>query len=848
MEAQDSDLQSIASNSQTDHPNSGFDKSGTIKELKRYLPAQAPLKDFIFQNNLESFLDFEFFKGLNTASEIFGYKVFLSLAEFRDFYQKGKVNDAILERTIANRKGLAAVAHWKEKLLHYNFGELPTPKVGQLRAQWKKQYKVDIDALAHPTLFRMICSYLDQGISIWNFPLWKNGFLLSVKEMEQNSFSSFFKTPRPRKLLLENKYDLEHLLKIVVGNPAYYQQYLFDQQFAHQGWSGMVSVIEDRPETLMDTKKVTLEEFIIFELLLEIDFLDRQLGEGWQPLCSAPRLAPLELFAEIHETELQEAQAIWQEAFEWTHYDEILAALKQHKQTLKTTTSKSFQAMFCIDERETSLRDYLEKTDIDCETFGTPGFFNIEFYFQPEQGKALTKLCPAPVTPKYLIKEVGNTTKRGKDIHFEKQTFSLSAGWIITQTLGFWDAIKLAKDIFNPSMGPATASSFKHMDKASRITIENTDLTHREKGLQVGFTVEEMAHRLEGLLNSIGLVRDFAPLVYLVGHGSSSVNNPFFATMDCGACSCRPGSVNARAMAFVGNHPKVRALLEAKGINIPASTQFVGGLHDTTRDEIMFYDEHVLSPENQQRHLDNHKVFHKALDLNSKERSRRFESIDTKLPAEKIHDLIRTRSVSLFEPRPELDHATNALTIIGRRKLTQNLYLDRRCFLNSYDYSIDPEGKFLAGIMRPIAPVCGGISMSYYFSRVDNQKLGAGSKLPHNVMGLFGVANGIDGDLRPGLPSQMIEAHDPLRILIVVEHYPDIVLKVLKELPNYIWYAHSWMHIAAVHPDTKDIYVFKNESFVPYEPLQQEIKTTSDMTSIIESSQSLQNIPVHITA
>lgn len=43
--------------------------------------------------------------------------------------------------------------------------------------------------------------------------------------------------------------------------------------------------------------------------------------------------------------------------------------------------------------------------------------------------------------------------------------------------------------------------------------------------------------------------------------------------------------------------------------------------------------------------------------------------------------------------------------------------------------------------MRPLGPVCGGINLEYYFSRVDNQKLGAGTKLPHNVMGLFGVAN-----------------------------------------------------------------------------------------------------------
>ena len=109
--------------------------------------------------------------------------------------------------------------------------------------------------------------------------------------------------------------------------------------------------------------------------------------------------------------------------------------------------------------------------------------------------------------------------------------------------------------------------------------------------------------------------------------------------------------------------------------------------------------------------------------------------------------------------------------IIGRRKLTKGLFLDRRAFLNSYDYTDRSDGAMsYRHVMRPIGLVCGGINLEYYFSRVDNIKMGAGTKLPHNVMGLFGVANSSDGDLRPGLPWQMIEVHDPVRLLVIVEH------------------------------------------------------------------------------
>jgi uncharacterized protein len=155
--------------------------------------------------------------------------------------------------------------------------------------------------------------------------------------------------------------------------------------------------------------------------------------------------------------------------------------------------------------------------------------------------------------------------------------------------------------------------------------------------------------------------------------------------------------------------------------------------------------------------------------------------------------------------------------------------------LNSYDYSIDPEGKLLFGIMKPLGPVCGGINLEYFFSRVDNQKLGAGTKLPHNVMGLFGVANGIDGDLRPGLPSQMIEVHDPVRLLLIVEHFPEVVLAIIQKAPEvYEWFINEWVTLAAQNPETKEISVFKEGAFQVYHPLIKNIETVADLTPLIE--------------
>lgn len=825
----------------------GFDEHELLHELKHFLPAQAPLKDFVHHNTLHAFQDLKFYDAIRRASKIFGYKVSLSLEEYRSLYSNEQINHDILERVIAVRKGSTNVEEWKAKALYGKYDESISPKIGQLRSNWKKKYYIDLDLLVHPLLFRILCSYLDQGISIWSFPDSKKGFLASMREIEQNTFSSFFKNERAKKLLLEGTCTIEDLLTIIVEDKSLFNQYIFDQQFAHQGWSGMVSAVEDLPQTLLDRKKITLKELIIFELLLEIDALDTKFGENWTSLKHRLDSKPNELFGDVPKTELSELLNIWQDAFEWTYYDQVLAGVKIDASKHEEIKEKSFQAMFCIDDRECSIRRYLEKFDEGCKTYGTAGFFGVEFFYKPVHANSSTKQCPAPVTPKYLIKEEieNSKAKTNNDIHFGKHSQSLFTGWFIAQTLGFWSAFRLLLNIFRPSENAAAVSSFKHMDTTSKLTIENKNLEDVEEGLQVGFTVEEMALRVGNLLNSIGLVKDFASIVYVVGHGASSVNNTHYAGYDCGACSGRPGSVNARVISFMANHAGVREILRTQGIDIPASTQFVGALHDTTRDEIAFYDTEIFTDENKQKHFKNEALFVKSLDFNAKERSRRFESIDTNESPEAIHERIRIRAVSLFEPRPELNHATNALCLVGRREMSEKLFLDRRSFMNSFDYEVDPAGKFLVNILNAVAPVCGGINLEYYFSRVDNHKLGAGSKLPHNVMGLFGVANGIDGDLRPGLPSQMIEVHDPIRLMVIVEHFTDVVLSAIKKSDQtYEWFLNEWIHLVVVNPVTKELSYFKDGAFSRYEPLQKTVKSVRDIESLIESHQ--ENFPVYL--
>jgi uncharacterized protein YbcC (UPF0753/DUF2309 family) len=386
-------------------------------------------------------------------------------------------------------------------------------------------------------------------------------------------------------------------------------------------------------------------------------------------------------------------------------------------------------------------------------------------------------------------------------------------------------------------MSPAISDAFAHMDETCALQFESSEPPQYENELQLGFTITQMADRVEALLKSIGLVDHFSPIVYILAHGSSSANNPHHGAHDCGACSGRPGSVNARVFSLMANHSEVRKLLAFRGIRIPEQTSFIGGMHDTAADEIRFFDVEKLSESGKELHHHKLNNFHNALELNAKERSRRFASIQTKKSASSIRKSIKNRSVSLFEPRPELGHGTNSVCIIGRRSISRRLFLDRRAFLNSYDYRIDPEGKILTAVMRPIGPVCGGINLEYYFSRMDNHKFGAGTKLPHHVIGLFGVTNSVDGDLRPGLPVQMIEVHDPVRLLIVVEHYPEIILKAIQSTPEmYEWYINEWVNLVCVYPGRAELLYFRDGAFMPYTCIKNDINRHDDFHQLVESA------------
>lgn len=319
------------------------------------------------------------------------------------------------------------------------------------------------------------------------------------------------------------------------------------------------------------------------------------------------------------------------------------------------------------------------------------------------------------------------------------------------------------------------------------------------------FTAEEATGKLAQLFKNTGSKTHFARIIVMAGHGARSVNNPFLAAYNCGACCGREGGPNARVFARYANDPTVRQMLrDDHDIHIPDDTWFIGSYHDTTSDLVEVYDLDRLPPTHNADWARAKAVIDEARMKNALERCSKFFLADVKTPAEALKH-VETRSRDMAEARPELGHSTNAAIILGRRELTKGRFFDRRTFLPTYDpWNDDDEGSNLATVLAPALVVGSGISLEYFFSTTD---AGAGTKTPVNVVGNFAIQQGTAGDLLIGLATQMSELHSPQRALYLIDSPVDRVERVLARNPNLKQIVrNNWVNFYVRDPSTQEIY------------------------------------------
>ncbi|MBS0170660.1 MAG: DUF2309 domain-containing protein [Nitrospira sp.] len=329
---------------------------------------------------------------------------------------------------------------------------------------------------------------------------------------------------------------------------------------------------------------------------------------------------------------------------------------------------------------------------------------------------------------------------------------------------------------------------------------------------QHGFSVSEQAYGVEAALRLMGFTAGFARLVVMCSHGSTSDNNPYESALDCGACGGNSGLPNARAFAAMANNQAVRQVLASRGIKIPNDTHFVAAQHDTTRNDVRIVDLEDVPATHRKDLVRLLEDLREAGEQAAHERGLALEG--TVAPSKRKDPQVRAgrRSVDWAQVRPEWGLSKNNLLIIGRRELTRPLNLQGRSFLHSYDYRQDDSGKLLESIMTAPLIVAQWINMEHYFSTVDNEVYGSGSKVYHNIVGRVGVMSGASSDLRLGLPAQTVldgplPYHEPMRLLAMIEAPRERVEAVIATHPSLERLFHNeWVSLVVCEPNEAAFY------------------------------------------
>jgi len=527
---------------------------------------------------------------------------------------------------------------------------------------------------------------------------------------------------------------------------------------------------------------------------------------------------------------------IWLLALECHYHDEITNALKQNhgKGRWRTReTRPKAQVFFCIDEREENIHRAFDELDPGYETLGAAGFVGVVHDYQSLDQHASYPLCPAVRTPAHRTYEVPrdsamNTTlplhkKRYKwveafhNAYWEAKRNVLSSYFII-DLFGFLMALPLIGRVFFPlkyftamdAIGTMIVPPVETRILVNRVTEKEIEKYGLDpNGKPIGFTDEEQVNMMEAFLRNTGLTYQFAPIVINCMHGSASENNPHENAHDCGAVSGKHSGPNARAMAAMCNRKEVREGLRKKGIDIPDDTWFIGGQHNTANDKIDLYDTQDVPAHLRERFEIVKKDLIYASYKAAAERCRKFKSAPNDPSPEAGYNHVQNRAKDFSQVRPEWGHCTNAFAVVGRRSVLQGVFWDRRPFGISYDPTQDEDGKILERILLAVGPVGAGINLEYYFSTVDKDQYGSSTKVPHNVTGMIGVMAGAHSDLQTGLPKQMTEIHEPMRLQLFVEAPPGRAVEIYKRQPGIQQLLNNeWVLLTVIDPDTGDFIQF----------------------------------------
>lgn len=524
-----------------------------------------------------------------------------------------------------------------------------------------------------------------------------------------------------------------------------------------------------------DTLRHLLAIRLVYECALEKAFPGRMLSAG-KPEVDLPGKAT--------------AQHLWQRAHEIATKRKLFGQLASLGGG-EVSGTPDFQAVFCIDVRSEIFRRALEKVAPNGKTIGFAGFFGFPIEAVPAGETSGTPQCPVLLSPAVKVPSHGTPDGLGAIARHKRFTsawksFKNSAvsSFVFVETLGLGFLGRMIRDLTghpHPEAGGGGDVDVSVLPQETRVSLAAGALRH-------------MALSRGGL----------SKLVLLCGHGSTTENNPYGSSLDCGACGGHTGEANARTAADILNDPVVRKGLLAQGVVIPEETLFLAGLHNTTTDEVTLFglDSVPASHRKAVSSLAGHLKTAGAI-----ARKERAPLLGLDPDSSDLDSEIEARSRDWAQVRPEWGLAGNHAFIAAPRERTRGLDLGGRVFLHDYRHDLDEGEATLELLLTAPVVVASWINLQYFGSTVDNRLFGAGDKVIHNVAGLLGVHEGNGGDLRTGLPFQSVHdgrewRHEPLRLAVIVEAPAESIDKVLAKHGHVAdLVANGWIHLFVLSQD-----------------------------------------------
>lgn len=797
-------------------------KSSSLLEMLRHACEKIaplwPLENFVAVNPFMGYADQKFEEVAQNLAVIGGIQMTLPVAFYKSKIQEGKITRKDLKIALSKKSSLDIdVDAFVQYLDELNDVPQYGPTLATLIDAASELNEKDWNRFVTSRLTAWASSYFDNGQADWKTANQNDGLFVSWKaEAEadltpeiaglkgfRNEIKKLPDDPLEAVQLALEKLEIPH-----DALPDYLHRLLMKMG----GWSAYIARM-DFDSKLYGGKDGKLTEFlailICWEYCLFQCLNNPKLQMKW--LTARKRYADKNGLKDYNQQ--LTISLILQEAFDLAAQRELVAKFTGAKEIKDRNPVKlKAQAIFCIDVRSEVFRRNLEVVDRGIATIGFAGFFAFPVNYVPiahEKGEAQ---CPVLIKPGPTIleeipdEETNRLAYRSRvlETQVKKLWKSFKTGAVtcfsFVSPMGlsylpklFTDSFGLTRPVPHPDKAGMKESFFKNKSISLKVATHN----HQT----VGIPLEQRIQMAHNALKAMSLTENFADFVLIAGHGSTTVNNPHASGLDCGACGGRSGESNARVAAAVLNDKDVRLSLKDKGISIPDHTVFLACLHDTTTDEFHIFNKGDV-PTDRLKELDELEgSLKKAGRATRAERALRM-SIDGNVDA-----AIKTRSNDWSQIRPEWGLAGCSSFVVAPRERTENVDLEGKAFLHSYEWKKDQDFSVLELIMTAPMVVTNWINMQYYASTVDNKNFGAGNKTLHNVTAGVGVLEGFSGDLRTGLPLQSVHdgekyQHEPVRLKVLIEAPIEAMNTILEKHQNVKDLCdNGWIHLLAINEE-----------------------------------------------